>query len=142
MGFPRKDRMGLTGPENSDCGVVLGVQHRGLAEGLQGLLASAFGPVVIVADVEALVEVAGRTRPRLAVVNLSLGAGDIVGLLQRLRKRFPDMKVIVLSCEDAPSVERAVVAAGADRLITLGNAAFDLLPAAEALLAEPHCEES
>lgn len=133
--------MGLTGPEQPDRGVVLGVQHRGLAEGLQGLLATAFDPVVIVADAGALVEVAGRTRPQLAVVNLSLGAGDVVGLLQRLRKSFPEMRVIVLSSEDAPAVERAVVAAGADRLITLGNAAFDLLPAAEALVAEHHIEK-
>lgn len=129
--------MGLTGPEHSGCGVVLGVQHRRLAEGLRDLLAAVFDPVVVAADERSLVESAERLRPQLAVVSLSLGGGDIVGLLRRLRFSFPDMRVIVLSLEDAPAVERVVVAAGADRLITMGDAAFQLLPACEALVTQP-----
>jgi electron transfer flavoprotein alpha/beta subunit len=50
------------------------------------------------------------------------------------------MSVIVLSLEDAPAVERVVLAAGADRLVNMSDAAFELLPAAEALLAAPHNE--
>ena len=127
-----------TAADHSDCCVVLGVRHRRLAEGLRDLLASAFDPVVVVADEESLVEATGRFKPQLAVVSLSLGAGDIVGLLRRLRASCPNMGVIVLSLEDAPTVERVVLAAGADRLITLSDAAFELLPAAEALVAAPH----
>ena len=50
------------------------------------------------------------------------------------------MGLIVLSLENAPAVERVVLAAGADRLVTMSDAAFELLPAAEALLAAPHNE--
>jgi DNA-binding NarL/FixJ family response regulator len=133
---PGEDRP--TATDHSDCCVVLGVQHRRLAEGLRDLLASAFEPVVLVSDEGALVEAAERLRPQLAVVSLSLGGGDIVGLLRRLRAGCPDMGLIVLSLEDAPTVERVVLAAGADRLITMSDAAFELLPAAEALIAAPH----
>jgi DNA-binding NarL/FixJ family response regulator len=119
---------------------VLGVQHQRLAEGLRDLLASVYDPVVVVSDEGSLVEAVGRLRPQLAVVGLSLGTGDILGLLRRLRGSFPDMGLIVLSMEDAPTVERVILAAGADRLVTMGNAAFELLPASEALLAAPHNE--
>ncbi|HOC41559.1 MAG TPA: response regulator [Thermoanaerobaculales bacterium] len=124
--------------DHSDCCVVLGVRHPRLAEGLRDLLASVFDPVVVAPDEETLFEATRTLRPQLAVVSLSLDAGDIVGLLKRLRSTAPEMKVIVLSMEEAPAVERAVVAAGADRLITMSDAAFELLPAAEALIAAPH----
>ncbi len=52
------------------------------------------------------------------------------------------MGLIVLSLEDAPTVERVILAAGADRLITMSDAAFELLPASEALVAGPNHERS
>ena len=118
--------------------MVLAVRHQRLAEGLRDLLASVYDPVVVVSDEDSLVEAAARLRPQLAVISLSLGTGDIIGLLRRLRAGFPDIGLIVLSLEEAPAVERVVLAAGADRLVTMSDAAFELLPAAEALLAEPN----
>jgi DNA-binding NarL/FixJ family response regulator len=120
--------------------VVLAVQHQRLAEGLRDLLASVYDPVVVAADERSLVDAVERLRPQLAVVSLSLGAGDSLGMLRRLRAGFPDMGLIVLSLEEGPTVRRVVFAAGADRLITMSEAAFELLPAVEALVAAPHNE--
>jgi DNA-binding NarL/FixJ family response regulator len=122
--------------------VVLAVRHQRLAEGLRDLLAAVYDPVVVVSDEDTLVEAVGRLRPQLAVISLSLGTGDIIGLLRQLRGSFPDMGLIVLSMEDAPTVERVILAAGADRLITMSDAAFELLPASEALVAAPNHERS
>ena len=63
-------------------------------------------------------------------------------MLRRLHHRFPALGLIVLSLDDEPTVRRAVLAAGADRLILASSAASELLPAAEALLAEPHQERT
>jgi len=126
-----------TGTPVADRCVLLGIRHRGLGEGIRDLLAADFDPVVVSSE-GSLVESAERLRPRLAVVDLSLGDGDGLGMLRRLHHSFPTLGLIVLSLDDEPTVLRAVLAAGADCLILAGAAAFELLPAAEALLAEPN----
>ena len=130
-----------TGTRDADRCVLLGIRHRGLGEGIRSLLAADFDPVVV-SNESSLAESADRLRPRLAVVDLSLGAGDGLGMLRRLHHRFPALGLIVLSLDDEPTVQRAVLAAGADRLILASSAASELLPAAEALLAEPHQERT
>lgn len=130
-----------TGTRDADRCVLLGIRHRGLGEGIRGLLATDFDPVVV-SNESSLAESADRLRPRLAVVDLSLGAGDGLGMLRRLHHRFPALGLIVLGLDDEPTVQRAVLAAGADRLILASSAASELLPAAEALLAEPHQERT
>jgi len=52
--------------------VLLADRHHGLTEGVRGLLATAFGSVVMVADEGSLIEGAGRLQPEVAVVDLSL----------------------------------------------------------------------
>lgn len=126
-----------TGTRDADRCVLLGIRHRGLGEGIRNLLATDFDPVVVLNE-DSLAESATRLRPPLAVVDLSLGAGDGLGMLRRLHHSFPTLGLIVLSLDDEPTVQRAVLAAGADRLILASAAASELLQAAEALLAEPN----
>ena len=111
--------------------VLLADRHHGLAEGVRGLLETAFGSVVMVADEASLIEGAGRLLPDVAVVDLSLARGSGLGWLKALRQRCPDLKVIVLSVHDEPSVRRAVMAAGADAFVLKRAIATDLLPAVE-----------
>jgi DNA-binding NarL/FixJ family response regulator len=125
-------------PDAGPC-VLLGIRHRGLGEGIRDLLAADFDPVVVL-DEDSLAESAERLRPPLAVVDLSLGAGDGLGMLRRLHHRFPALGLIVLGLDDEPTVLRAVLAAGADRLILASAAASELLPAADAILGERHHE--
>jgi DNA-binding NarL/FixJ family response regulator len=126
-----------TGTSDAGRCVLLGIRHRGLGEGIRDLLAADFDPVIVSSE-GSLAESADRLRPQLAVVDLALGAGDGLGMLRRLHHSFPTLGLIVLSLDDEPTVLRAVLAAGADRLILASAAASELLPAAEALLAEPH----
>jgi two-component system secretion response regulator SsrB len=118
-------------PERSLSCVLLADRHHGLTEGVRGLLQTAFGTVVMVADEASLLEVASRLRPDVAVVDLSLARDSGLGWLQALRRRCPDLRVIVLSVHDEQTVRRAAVEAGADAFVLKRAIATDLLPAIE-----------
>ena len=113
--------------------VLLADRHHGLTEGVRGLLETAFGTVVMVADEASLLEGAVRLRPEVAIVDLSLARDSGLGWLRELRQRCPDLRVIVLSVHDEQSVHRAAMAAGADAFVLKRAIATDLLPVVDAL---------
>jgi two-component system secretion response regulator SsrB len=123
-------------PQNPTSCVLLADRHHGLTEGVRGLLETVFGTVVMVADEASLVDGAGRLRPDLAIVDLSLARDRGLGWLHELRKSCPGLKVIVLSVHDEPSVGRAVIEAGADAIVLKRAIATDLLPAIDRIRAE------
>ena len=118
--------------ESSSC-VLLADRHYPLTEAVRGLLESEFATVVMVADEKSLIEGASRLRPDVAVVDLSLALDSSVGWLQELRKRCPQIKVVVLSVHDEESVRLAVLAAGADVIVLKRKISTDLLAALEVL---------
>jgi len=113
--------------------VLLADRHHGLTEGVRGLLETAFGTVVMVADEASLLEGAVRLRPEVAIVDLSLAQDSGLGWLRELRQRCPDLRVIVLSVHDEQSVRSAAMAAGADAFVLKRAIATDLLPVVDAL---------
>ena len=122
--------------------VLLADRHHGLSEGLRGLLETAFGTVVMVADEASLLEGAVRLLPDLAVVDLSLARGSSLDWLRELRRRCPALKVIVLSVHDEQSVRSAAIAAGADAFVLKRAIATDLLPAVDAVRRGQSVEET
>ncbi len=117
--------------------VLLADRHHGLTEGVRGLLATAFGSVVMVADEASLFEGAGRLQPDMAIVDLSLARDNSLHWLQVLRESCPDLKVIVLSVHDEQSVRDAVLRAGADAFVLKRAIATDLLSAVDAVSRGP-----
>jgi DNA-binding NarL/FixJ family response regulator len=115
--------------------VILADRHHGLTEGVRGLLGSAFDAVIMVADEPSLLESTERIQPSAVVVDLSLVRGESLEWLRRLRSRCPNMKLIVISVHDEPSVEAAVLAVGADAFVLKRSLATDLLAAIDAVLA-------
>ncbi|MBN2204229.1 MAG: response regulator transcription factor [Thermoleophilia bacterium] len=113
--------------------VLLADRHHGLTEGVRGLLETAFGTVVMVADENSLLEGAARLHPDVAVVDLSLARDQRLDWLRALRERSPGLKVVVLSVHDEPSVRRAAMKAGADAFVLKRAIATDLLPAVESV---------
>jgi len=113
--------------------VLLADRHHGVTEGVRGLLETAFGSVVMVADEASLLEGAIRLRPDVAIVDLSLAKENGLGWLRTLRQRCPGLKLIVLSVHDEQSVRSAVLAAGADAFVLKRAIATDLLAAVEAV---------
>ena len=116
--------------------VLLADRHHGLAEGVRGLLETAFGSVVMVADETSLLDAAGRLHPDVAVVDLSLAQAGSLNWLRALRERCPGLKVIVLSVHDEPNVRRAALEAGADAFVLKRAIATDLMPAVDRLREE------
>jgi len=113
--------------EHLSC-VLLADRHSGISEGVRGLLETAFGTVVMVADATSLLEAATRLQPDVAVVDLSLAQHSGLGWLRAVRERCPDLKVVVISVHDELSVQRAAMAAGADAFVVKRAIATDLLP--------------
>jgi two-component system secretion response regulator SsrB len=109
--------------------VLLADRHHGLSEGVRGLLETAFGTVVMVADKTSLLDVAFRLRPDVAVVDLSLARDGDLEWLKAVRQRCPGLKVIALSVHDEETVRLAAMAAGADAFVLKRAIATDLLPA-------------
>jgi DNA-binding NarL/FixJ family response regulator len=120
--------------------VLLADRHHQLTEGVRGLLETAFGTVVMVADEASLLDCAGRIQPDVAVVDLSIGRSTGLGWLQTLRERCPDLKVIVLSAHDEKSVRRAVMAAGADGFVLKRALATELLDVVDAVRGDGAAE--
>ncbi len=111
--------------------VLLADRHHGLTEGVRGLLETAFASVMMVADETSLIEGAGRLRPDVAVVDLSLAQGGGLDWLRLLRSRCPGLKIVVLSVHDEPNVKQAALDAGADAVVLKRAIVTDLLPAVE-----------
>lgn len=116
-------------------GVLLADRHHGLRDGVRGLLETTFETVFMVADEASLLEGAGRLKPAVVVVDLSLSRGDVASLLGRLATGSPGSKVLVLTVHDEPTVAAAALSAGAGAVVLKRRLATDLLPAIDALLA-------
>jgi DNA-binding NarL/FixJ family response regulator len=115
--------------------VLLADPHHGLSEAIHALLATVFEAVVRVADEVSLFESARRLQSDLTVVDLALARGNGLELVRQLRSRFPEMRLIVLSVHDQPSVSRSVLEAGANGFVARRAIATDLLAATDAVLA-------
>ena len=81
------------------CALVADLHH-GMSEGVRGLLATMFKTVVMVADEASLFASADLLHSELAVVDLALSRGEGLELVRRLRGRFPDMKLIIISVHE------------------------------------------
>jgi two-component system nitrate/nitrite response regulator NarL len=118
----------------SNC-VLLADRHHGLRDSVRGLLETEFETVFMVATEASLLEGAGRLNPAIVMVDLSLSAGDLIGLLRRIGARAPGVKVLLLSVHDERTVAESAMAAGADAVVLKRCLATDLIPAVKALLA-------
>jgi two-component system nitrate/nitrite response regulator NarL len=120
--------------KKSTC-VLLVDRHHGLRDSVRGLLEAEFDTVFMVADEASLLEGADRLRAAVVILDLSLSAGDLRGLLDRVRKRTPGSKILLLSVHDEATVAKSALAAGADAVVLKRSLATDLIPAVDALLA-------
>ncbi len=113
--------------------IVLADEHQNVLEGLRGLLETAFGGVVMVADQASLIQALQKIKPKLAILDLSLlGHGDL-NTTSELNKRFPNVKIIIISDYDEPGVVSEVMSSGVSGFVLKRYAATDLLAAVESI---------
>jgi CheY-like chemotaxis protein len=120
-------------PAQPTC-AILADRHLGVAEGVRGLLESAFQTVYAVADLESLREGVQRLAPALIVLDLSLAGCDFAPVLQKIRELSPTSWVIVLTLYDQAAVARLALEAGADSVVLKRCAGSDFMPAVDAVL--------
>jgi DNA-binding NarL/FixJ family response regulator len=114
--------------------VILADSHHNMLEGMRGLLETLFEAVLMVADENSLFEAAEKLKPDLAIVDLSLPVSGEINIVRQLKHRFPDLRLIIMSVHDEPTVVNEVMAGGAAGFVLKRSAASDLIPAVEEVL--------
>ena len=118
-------------PEKAIRCVLLADRHHVLNEGVRGLIETTFGSVIMVADRTSLLETAGRLRPDVAIVDLSLAQDGGLDWRRELRSRSPGLKLVVISVHNEPTVREAALEAGADAFVLKRAIVTDLIPAVD-----------
>ncbi|MBN2456905.1 MAG: response regulator transcription factor [Sedimentisphaerales bacterium] len=114
--------------------VILADSHQNLLEGVRGLLETMFDTVVMVADKKSLFEAAGKLKPELAVVDLSLPISGEVNVAREVKSRYPKLKFIILSVHDEPAAVSEAMSAGASGFVLKRSIATDIFPAVGEIL--------
>jgi len=111
--------------------VLLADRHQSMLEGIRGLLETMFQTVVMVADEPSLLETVEQLKPDLVIVDLSMPVSEEINVARRLKTRYPELKVIILSVHDEHTVVKEVLAAGALGFVLKRSAVMDLIPAVQ-----------
>ena len=114
--------------------VILADRHQGMLEGIRGLLEAMFETVVMVADKASLFDTAEKINPDLAVVDLSLPVSSEINIARQLKDKYPDLKIIILSVHDEPTVVSEIMNSGVSGFVLKRSAASDLFSAVDEVL--------
>ena len=97
--------------------------------GVYGLLNSLFDIVMMVADEASLVDGIDAFKPEVVVIDLSLPHEGETSIARRLVERTPELRLIVLSIHDEPTVVNQLLEVGIAGFVLKRAAATDLVPA-------------
>ena len=114
--------------------VLLADKHQGMLAGIRDLLETRFEKVFMIADEASLLEAAEKIMPDLIIADLSLPVSKEVNIARRLKKVFPEIKLIILSIHDEPTAITECMEAGVAGFVLKRTAVNDLVPAIEAVL--------
>ena len=113
--------------------IVLADKHPSFLEGLRGLLETVFGGVVMVADQPSLIEALNKIKPDFAIIDVSLlNHGDLSTACDLIR-RFPDIKIVILSDHNEPDLVEEFISAGIAGFVFKQHAGTDLFEAIESV---------
>src|SRR6516162_9400590 len=99
--------------------------------GVHSLLDALFETVLMVADERSLMEAVSTFKPDLVVVDLSLPREGEANIVKRLLGRLPDLRLIVLSVHDEPTIVGQLLSTGVAGFVLKRSAATELIPAVE-----------
>jgi len=114
--------------------VLLADGHLGMLGGVHSLVAALFETVLMVADERSLMEAVTTFKPDLVVVDLSLPGEGEANIAKRLMGHVPDLRLIVLSVHDEPTVVGQMLTAGVAGFVLKRAAATELIPAVKEVL--------
>jgi len=102
--------------------------------GFPSLVDAFLESVLMVADERSLMEAVATFKPELVVMDLSLPGEGEANIAKRLMQRHPELRLIVLSVHDEPTVVSQVRNAGVAGFVLKRAAATDLIPAVNVVL--------
>jgi DNA-binding NarL/FixJ family response regulator len=114
--------------------VLLADSHLGMLGGVHSLLDALFQTVLMVADERSLMEAVTTFKPDIVVVDLSLPDEGEANIAKRLLERHPNLRLVVLSVHDEPTVVGHMLKAGVAGFVLKRSAAMDLVPAVQEVL--------
>ena len=114
--------------------VILADSHLNMLGGVYSLLNTLFDTVMMVADEASLFDAVLTVKPELVVADLSLPNEGEDNVARRLMKRNPDLRLIVLSIHDEPTVVSQMLSAGISGFVLKRAVATDLIPAVKEVL--------
>jgi len=104
--------------------------HPVVREGLRALLArGGFSVVGMASEALSALEMAGKTGAEMVVVDVALPGISGLELCRRLRRRFPGMKVVLISMFDEPEWKAEAARAGASAYLLKDMPAEEILAA-------------
>lgn len=118
---------------NSKC-VLLADSHQDMLEGIRGLLKTKFDSVVMVADEKSLFGVIEKLNPELMVVDLSLPISDEVNISRKIKNKYPNLKLIVLSIHDETTTIDEIMSTGVAGFVLKRSVGDDLMQAVDEVL--------
>jgi DNA-binding NarL/FixJ family response regulator len=114
--------------------VLLADSHLNMLGGVHGLLDALFDTVLMVADERSLLDAIVDFKPSLVVVDLSLPDLGEVNIAERLMRKHPDLRLIILSVHDDSTVVTHLRDAGVAGFVLKRTVATDLIPAVHEVL--------
>ncbi len=114
--------------------VILADKHANTLGAIRYLLESEAESVLMVVDEASLWDALENFKPDVVVVDLSLPFSKGTNAAQALKKKYPLVKVIILSLYDEKSVLDDVMATGVEGFVLKRRAVIDLIPAIHEIL--------
>ncbi len=115
--------------------VLLADDHQVLLDGLRALLEPHFEVVAMVHDGRSLLEEAGRLHPDVIVCDLSMPFMNGFEAIRRLRSKYPDIKLMVLTMHSDLAFLQEAFEAGAAGYIVKQSASSELVDALQDVLS-------
>jgi len=114
--------------------IILADKHSTMLGGIRRLLENQVETVLMVADENSLNHSLENFNPDVVVADLALPTSTGTNIAWMLKKKFPKIKVIILSINDENSVIEDVMAAGVEGFVFKPRAVIDLIPAIREVL--------
>jgi len=118
--------------------VIIAEDHTILREGLRALL-SLEPDLNIVAEAgngREAVEAANLHKPKLVLIDITMPLTNGTGAIRRIKRRHPDIKVIVLTVHKTEEYIRAALEAGADGYVLKDDPSSELIHAIRSVLRD------
>ena len=114
--------------------VILADNHQNMLAGERTLLENMFETVFMVADEASLIEAAEKFSPDLIIADLSLPVSHEINIARRLKKAFPEIKLIIMSVHDEGTAVGECLVSGASGFVLKRTAVNDLVHAIETVM--------